>query len=60
MKCPHCGKEISHVFVYSQCVQRGYLKGDTVIEYNETDVLETLNIECPECTASLMGVVKEQ
>jgi len=58
MKCPECGKELKFVHVYSQCCQRGRLKGDTIVEYDDTEALDTQDIECPHCLASLAGVVK--
>lgn len=59
MKCPECGKELEFVHVYSQCYQRGRLKGDTIVEYDDTEALDTQDIECPHCFGSLIGIVKE-
>ena len=60
MKCPKCKKEIDYVNVYSECVQHGELEGNNIKEYGAVDeILETLDIECPECTASIKDVVGE-
>jgi DNA-directed RNA polymerase subunit RPC12/RpoP len=60
MKCPRCGKQIEFVNVYSPCVQRGTLKGKTIVDYTDTEVLQdTTGIECPECCEDIREFVKQ-
>lgn len=60
MRCPFCNKEIERVIVYSECYQYGYLSGKAIIDYGSVqEVLETIDIECPECGNSLKGLVEE-
>jgi len=62
MKCPGCKKVINKVRVFSQCSQSGFLreKTRTISWYdNDITVLETLDIECPDCGESLKDKVKE-
>jgi DNA-directed RNA polymerase subunit RPC12/RpoP len=51
MICPQCKEEIKHVNVYSECVQKGNLEGNKVVDYDLIDeITETVAIECPECS----------
>lgn len=51
MICPSCKKEIKFVWIYSQCRQKGTLKGNTVDNFGAVEeVLETMAVECPECS----------
>jgi hypothetical protein len=60
MKCPHCKKKIDHVNIYSECVQVGELKGKKIAHYEAVDeILMTNDIECPECSGSLLDVVEQ-
>jgi hypothetical protein len=53
VECPKCHKEITYVNVYSECWQKGFLNENKIINYGNVEVLETTEIECPECYASL-------
>lgn len=54
MKCPECKNEIEHVNVISKCWQKATLEGNKMIDYGSVeDVLETLAVECPECSADI-------
>lgn len=58
--CPDCKQKLEWVWVYSQCRQRGRLRGDCIVDFFAVDtILDTLGIECPFCACDLMGVVKE-
>jgi|WetSurSiteA1Bulk_404760.scaffolds.fasta_scaffold446913_1 hypothetical protein len=62
MKCPNCKKTINSVRVFSQCGQTGYLKDKSrkISWYdNDITVMETLDIECPECATSIKDKVEE-
>ena len=50
LKCPQCKKELDWVRVYSECYQRGELRGNEIVDYGSIDeITETVGIECPEC-----------
>ena len=60
MKCPECKNRIKEVHVYSQCWQRGTLKGTKIVDHGSIEeILETTKIECPECCADLTALVEE-
>jgi Zn finger protein HypA/HybF involved in hydrogenase expression len=59
MICPKCEKEITHVNVISECWQQGTLDGNKIISYGSVEVLETIEIECPECHADIRDYVEE-
>lgn len=59
MKCPKCGKEITTVNVYSECWQKSTLDGNKIISYGSVEVLETTEIECPECHEDIRDSVEE-
>lgn len=61
MKCPHCRSQISYVVIKSHCQQRvGLTMGNVANDYfEENEVIETTDIECPACEGSLMGDVSQ-
>ena len=59
MKCPKCNKEIEQVNVYSECWQKSTLDGNKINYYGSVEVLETIEIECPECHADIRDYVEE-
>jgi hypothetical protein len=61
MICPKCEKEITHVNVISGCWQKGTLEDDSnkINCYGSVEVLETSEIECPECYADISDSVEE-
>jgi DNA-directed RNA polymerase subunit RPC12/RpoP len=60
MKCPKCKKEIDSVRIYSQCYQVGELKDNKIINYGSVEeILETLGIECPECSEDITKHIEE-
>lgn len=64
MICSHCKEKIDFVTVVSKAWQEATIKQDDkgkwkVIEYDETNLGETLNILCPECDGNLSNEVKE-
>lgn len=61
MICPKCKKKISYVNVFSECRQRGDLKKGTneIEDYGSIEeITETTDVECPECSASLINDVE--
>lgn len=60
MKCLACQQEITHVNLFSQAYQRAELEGDKIIDYGPVEeLLDTMGIECPLCSADLSEFVKE-
>jgi hypothetical protein len=60
MKCPKCGKEISHVHVYSECRQTGLLNGNQISSYGSVENIgdENTSVECPECLVDIKDFIK--
>ena len=63
MLCPACGKEIDYVGVYSHCTQKGTLGddgvGNVIVSYDDTEVQDTISINCPECDEDIQGSIVE-
>ena len=59
MKCPKCKAGINHVFVYSKSSQIGHLEDNKIIDYQDNEILETLEIDCSECGEDITKFVKE-
>jgi len=59
MICPHCGMDIKKVNIISQNVTVGTLVGDKVVSYSEEEYINTVGIECPECTEDISQWIKE-
>ena len=60
MICPQCKAKIKEVNVWSECLQIGTLRGNKITDYGPVEtVLDTQDIECPECHFSIMEHVKE-
>jgi hypothetical protein len=59
MECPHCKKEITSVNVYTESWQKGFLDGNKIVSYGPNSVLETTEIECPECCGNIWDNVEE-
>ncbi len=58
-KCPHCGAELDHVYVYSRCFQIASLSGNQTVDYDSPDILETEDIICPKCSEYITEHIKE-
>ncbi len=60
MKCPHCKKEITSVYVYSNCCQKARINTEgKILEYAQPELEETTDIGCPQCLQSLKEVIHE-
>lgn len=60
MKCPRCGKEITMVNVISYCWQKGYLKGNKIVDYGSIEeILDRSKLECPECFTDISVYIEE-
>lgn len=61
MKCPNCNKELTRVNVISECWQKADVdsKGRITNHWGVEEILDTLNIECPECYADISVVIQQ-
>ena len=59
MKCPKCNKEISWVYVFREFKARGLLEGNEIVNYNLQEPIDTIAIECPECSKDISEAVEE-
>lgn len=59
MKCPVCGKKITHVGIYSHCTQRGDLKGNKIVKRDIPEITENIEYNCPECDADIFGEIEK-
>jgi hypothetical protein len=61
MNCPHCRLKLAYVNVYSKCVQACQIDSEGhVVDWGSVDeVLDTAEIECPNCQASVRDIVVE-
>jgi len=51
--------DIKKVNIISQNVTVGTLVGDKVVSYSEEEYINTVGIECPECTEDISQWIKE-
>lgn len=63
MVCPGCKNEIDRVLVVSRFCQSApltYEKGKPfIVDYGRSDYMETVAIECPDCSSDLRSFVGE-
>lgn len=61
MECPKCKTKLDHVHVFSQCWQKAQVdeKGNVSDYGSVEEVLETLAIECPECSEDITNLCTE-
>jgi DNA-directed RNA polymerase subunit RPC12/RpoP len=61
MNCPKCNIKLTEVDVFSQCLQKATLDSDgNIKEYSEVkSILDTLGIECPNCSCDLSSIITE-
>ncbi len=60
MTCPHCEKEITTVYVYSNCCQKARINTEgKILEYAQPELEETTDIGCSHCLKRLKEGIHE-
>lgn len=59
-RCPECGAVLDAVVVVATCAQMGYVEGGIVVRYGDTEIDDTIGVECPECECSVEHLVREE